>query len=67
MKGLQAGRSIGRAGAAFSTDRRVKGGRYFRFAAAISRCSGAIFHAETSPNISKFLVIIFACNLHRDV
>nr|WP_223961836.1 hypothetical protein [Burkholderia diffusa] len=67
MKGLQATRPGGRAGAAFSTDRRVKGGRYFRFAGPIYRCSGSIFQVETSPNISKFLVIIFACNLHRDV
>ncbi|WP_124498455.1 hypothetical protein [Burkholderia sp. Bp9140] len=67
MKGLQAVRPVGRAGAAFSTDRRVKGGRYFRFAGPIQVCSGSIFQAETSPNISKFLVIIFACNLHRDV
>ncbi|WP_161792352.1 hypothetical protein [Burkholderia sp. A9] len=67
MKGLQAGRRDGRGGAAFSTDRRVKGGRYCRFGRFISRRSGAISQAETSPNISKFLVIIFACNLHRDV
>ncbi|WP_175686289.1 hypothetical protein [Burkholderia anthina] len=67
MKGLQAGRHAGRAGAAFSTDRRVESGRYFRIDGHFPLCSGAIFQAETSPNISKFLVIIFACNLHRDV
>ncbi|WP_124570566.1 hypothetical protein [Burkholderia sp. Bp8984] len=67
MKDLQARVAVGRAGAEFSTDRRVKGGRYFRFAGAIPDDSGSIFQAETSPNISKFLVIIFACNLHRDV
>ncbi|QTD93773.1 hypothetical protein [Burkholderia anthina] len=67
MKGLQAGRHTGRAGAEFSTDRYVKGGRYFRIAGHFPICSGSIFQAETSPNISKFLVIIFACNLHRDV
>ncbi|HDR8856929.1 hypothetical protein [Burkholderia territorii] len=67
MKGLQAMRAGGRAEAAFSTGRRMKGGRYCRFHAANFGCSGSIFLAETSPNISKFLVIIFACNLHRDV
>ncbi|WP_151006546.1 hypothetical protein [Burkholderia territorii] len=67
MKGLQAMRAAGRAKAAFSTRRRMKGGRYCRFHASNFRCSGSIFLAETSPNISKFLVIIFACNLHRDV
>ncbi|GAU04866.1 hypothetical protein BSLA_02r2792 [Burkholderia stabilis] len=45
----------------------MKGGRYCRFRALFHACSGSIFQAETSPNISKFLVIIFACNLHRDV
>ncbi|WP_196486149.1 hypothetical protein [Burkholderia stagnalis] len=58
---------IGRLGAAFSTARAMRGGRSCRFAAAWWMGSGSIFHAETSQNISKFLVIIFACNLHRVV
>ncbi|WP_155623312.1 hypothetical protein [Burkholderia diffusa] len=67
MKGLQATRPDGRGKAAFSTDSRMKGGRYCRFAGPVCRCSGSIFQVETFQNISKFLVIIFACNLHRDV
>ncbi|WP_185731196.1 MULTISPECIES: hypothetical protein [unclassified Burkholderia] len=67
MKGFPGGRHVGRAGAAFSTDWCVKGGRYFRIAGHFKFCSRSIFQAETSKNISKFLVIIFACNLHRDV
>ncbi|MBN3818530.1 hypothetical protein G3N57_18765 [Paraburkholderia sp. Se-20369] len=54
-------------GAAFSTAPAARGGRSCRFAATLWMGSGSIFQAETSPNISKFLVIIFACNLHRVV
>ncbi|WP_171986202.1 hypothetical protein [Burkholderia cenocepacia] len=67
MKGWRPGGPDGRSEAEFSTWWRGKDGRYCRFRAPFTRCSGSIFHAETSPNISKFLVIIFACNLHRDV
>ncbi|WP_155623465.1 hypothetical protein [Burkholderia vietnamiensis] len=67
MKGLQAVRPVWRADAAFSTERRTNMRSLLPHSRHFFAARREIFHTETSPNISKFLVIIFACNLHRDV